>query len=182
MSSRCAFPRGEHRAAAVVLLPMVCRRGSLPIRPRPNQGIALGALHPPCDTRIQPRGAASAGGGVRRPAWNVVLVNRVLRYEPDHVALGGVVCASAVPHLRAANIDPESSLNPTSEKIVAGICTGKSVFMGFPAHISATIGTASDQRAVKLFFQPVTHKVTGRVGGLWTKLRQNPIVSAARSL
>ena len=68
-----------------------------------------------------------------------------------------------VPHLCVANIDPESSLNPTSQKIVAQICTGKSEFMGFPVHVSATIGTDCCQRSMKVFYQPVTHKVTGRV-------------------
>jgi hypothetical protein len=74
-----------------------------------------------------------------------------------------VAGVSAVPHLYAAQTDPESSLNRTVEKIVAEICTGKSDFMGFPVHISATIGSHCAQRSIKVFSQPVTHKVIGLV-------------------
>jgi len=65
-------------------------------------------------------------------------------------------------------IDPESSLNPTGEKIVGAICAGKTIFMGFPFHINATIGTACEVRSEKKFFTPVNHRFIGRVKKWWT--------------
>jgi len=41
------------------------------------------------------------------------------------------------------------------------------VFMGFPLHINATIGTAYAGRSEKKLFRPVMHKFIGRVGESW---------------
>ena len=158
---RSGSPTGKHLAAAVVLLPWVS----------PDPTTALPLEHSPALRLEGPTSGRSIcrRGCVRRPAWNVVLVNRVLRCEPDHVALGGVALRSAVPHLHAANIDPESSLNPTGEKIVAEICTGKSVFMGFPAHIGATIGTACADAQSNFF----SNRLPTKLPDLWRECRMH---------
>jgi len=137
-----------------------------PMRPRRLRRPPAHYWHvPPSLPESSATGAASSGGCLGLlPGMSVL--DRVLRCAADRSTTQCDAPYDGWDRLCAALIDPQPSLNHSGEKIVAGSCTGKTVFMGFLTHSSATIGCDNDVRSEKTFFQPFTHRFIGPVHGL----------------